>query len=71
MLLVHGPWHPDAGINGDKPLWHPRCATDRLQVLWSSHERAILAAAGDETPWCELRLWFVTEIGHERSKGEK
>lgn len=64
-LAVHGPWHPGAGIDGDRPLHHPRTRTARLQDVWRAHRPAIeraAAEAGVAQPWIASRLAFVAML---------
>jgi hypothetical protein len=56
-LCVHGPWHADAGVTSDQPLWDPRVETARLRGLWQQHAVEIRRAS--RRPWVEARLQFV------------
>ncbi|MBA2305737.1 MAG: hypothetical protein H0W08_24320 [Acidobacteria bacterium] len=64
-LCVLGPWHPSAGVSGDKPLWNPRTGHERLLRLWALHQDLIEDEAlklGVSTIWVADRIEFVLAL---------
>jgi hypothetical protein len=66
-LAVFGPWDPRAAVEMAErgPLWHPRCAADRLEAMLERHRAAIVAtaaAAGVAEPWIVSRVAFTREL---------